>query len=288
MNKKIWLIPIMLTLAAVILSLSCSPAAKTLPSGLSAYKTAVSNPVITITYSGIFAGQTASGLLKLLVDLTIENRGYESFNTSPESFSVKVSKYSYRFSESDLQTVNLADGDKIQGKLAFQVPPEAATTRVGYEMEHSGKPLHDIQWFKQANSTVSAPVSTPEVSITYSDTYMWVKESSSLYLLVDLTIENRGYESFNTSPKYFTLALGNILGQSSPTPPISYDGALSDKKDGAYSDLRSYDLQNGGKVSGTLAFQVPTEILACTERYRIDYSGVRFYNIQWSWKPPPQ
>ena len=278
----------MLSLATVTLGLSCSPAIKSSSTEAAASNIAASNPVIAITYSGTFAGQTASGLLKLVVNVTIENGGYESFNTSPERFSVTVNNYSYRSSESDLPTVNLSDGDKIIGKLAFQVPPEAATTRVGYEMEHSGKTLHNIQWFKEANSPVSAPVSNSVVSITYSDAYMWVKESGSLYLLIDMTIENKGYESFNTSPKYFTLVLGNILGESSPTPPISFDGELSDKKDGAYSNLRSYDLQNGGKLSGTLAFHVPTEILACTERYRIDYSGVRAYNIQWSWKPPQQ
>ncbi len=288
MNKKIWPTSVMLTLATVMLGLSCSPATKTSPLGAPASNTEASNPVIAITYWGTFVGQTASGFLKLVVDVTIENGGYESFNTSPERFSVTVNNYSYHSSESDLQTVDLPDGDKISGKLVFQVPPVAATTRVGYQMEHSRKTLHNIQWFKQANSPVSAPVATPEVSITYSDAYMWVKESRSLYLLVDMTIENRGYESFNTSPEYFTLVLGNIIGQSSPTPPIPFDGALSDKKDGAYSNLRSYDLQNGGKLSGALAFQVPTEILASTERYRINYSGVRSYNIQWSWKPPQQ
>jgi len=278
----------MLILATVMLGLSCSPATKTSPPGAPESNTAASNPVIAITYSGTFAGQTASGLLKLVVDVTIENGGYESFNISPEGFSVTVDNYSYQSSESDIETVDLIDGDKISGRLIFQVPPVAATTRVGYQMEHSGQTLHNIQWFKQDNSPISAPVSTPEVSITYSDAYMWVKDTGSLYLLVDMTIENKGYESFNTSPKYFSLAMGNILGQSSSTPPISFDGALSDKKDGAYSNLRSYDLQNGGKLSGTLAFPVPTEILSCTERYRIDYSGVRSYNIQWSWKPPQQ
>jgi len=196
-----------------------------------------------------------------------------------------VDNYSYQASESDFQTIDLPDGDKIDGKLVFQVPPVAATTRVGYQMRHSGQTQLNIQWSKQADSPVSAPASTPEVSITYSDNYMWVKQTGSLYLLVDLTIENRGYESFNTSPEYFTLILGNILGETSPRPPISFDGTLSDQKDGAYSDLRSYDLQNGGMLRGRLAFPVPTDIQRATERYTINYSGVRSYNIQWSWKP---
>jgi hypothetical protein len=153
-------------------------------------------------------------------------------------------------------------------------------------MQHSGQALHNIRWSKQEGSAVENPASAPQVSITYSDAYMWVKETRSLYLLVDLTIENKGYESFNTSPEYFTLILGNILGETTPRPPIAFDGVLSDEKDGAFSDLRSYDLQAGGKLTGTLAFPVPTDILRATERYKIQYSGVRAYNINWEWKPP--
>ena len=130
-NKKIWLITVMLILATVMLGLSCSPATKTSPPGAPESNTAASNPVIAITYSGTFAGQTASGLLKLVVDVTIENGGYESFNISPEGFSVTVDNYSYQSSESDIETVDLIDGDKISGRLIFQVPPVAATTRVG-------------------------------------------------------------------------------------------------------------------------------------------------------------
>jgi hypothetical protein len=286
LNIKKIILSMMLIPAMAILSLSCSPDGKTLLSGDPVSDTTASKPVIGITYSGTFAGQSASGLLNLVVDVTIENEGYESFNTSPELFSVKVDDYSYHSTESDLQTVDLSDGDDISGNITFQVPPVAATTRVGYEMEHSGQTAYNIQWYKEAEFPVSTSVSTPEVLINYSDTYMWVNESNTLYMLVDITIENRGYESFSTSPEYFTLILGNIIGQSDPTPPISFDGELSDEKDSAYSDLRSYDLQNGGKLNGTLAFPVPVEIFKCTERYTLNYSGVRFYNIRWLWKPP--
>jgi len=281
-KKKIWLISVMLILAALVPGLGCGSGAKTATPAAAAS----TGPFIAITYSGTFAGQTASGYLNLLVDLTIENTGYQTFNTSPGHFSVLVDNYSYPASESSLKTVDLPAGDKINGKLVFQVPPAAATTRVGYQMGHSDQATHNIRWTKLTDSPVSAAASTPEISITYSDAYMWVKETRSLYLLVDLNIENKGYESFNTSPEYFTLILGNILGETTPRPPIAFDGVLSDEKDGAFSDLRSYDLQNGGKLTGTLAFPVPTDILRATERYKIQYSGVRTYNINWEWKPP--
>jgi hypothetical protein len=282
MNKNIWFKFVLLALGMATIGVGCSP------SGTPTTNTSVSKPVISITYTGTFAGQTAAGYLNLVVDINIENKGYQSFDTSPAKFSVQVEDYSYTAAEVDLQTVNLADGDQIGGKLVFQVPPVAGTTRVGYQMQHSGQTLHNIQWSERAISAVSSPASTPEVSITYSDAYMWVKETGSLYLLVDLTIENKGYESFNTSPEHFTLILGNILGESTPRPPITFDGTLSNQKDGAYSDLRSYDLQNGGKLGGKLAFKVPTDIQRATERYKLEYSGVRSYNILWSWEPPQQ
>ena len=281
MNKKTWVVSVALALAVVTFSLSCGAATKTsLP-----YTTA-SGPVIDITYSGTFGSQTASGLLKLVLDLTIENRGYESFKTSPDGFLVTVNDYPYYYSDGDLDTIELRDGEKISGEVAFQVPPEAAMTRVGYRLEHSGQNLVNIRWSKQAGPAAAAQLSQPSVSITYSDSYMWVRESGSLYLLIDVTIENKGYESFNTSPERFSLVMGQILGESARRAPIRFDGALSDKKDGAYSDLRSYDLQNGGKLTGTLAFLVPPEILSSTERYTLNYSGVRSYNILWSWKAP--
>lgn len=177
MIRKSWFISAVLTLAMVIVGLSCSSATKISLPEAAASNTGVPHPVITVTHSGNFAGQTASGFLKLVVDLTIENGGYKSFNTSPSNFSVTVDNYSYPAAENDLQTVDLADGDKISGKLVFQVPPVAATTRIGYQIVNSGQAQYNIQWLKHSNSLVSDPTSTPEVSITYSDAYMWVKES---------------------------------------------------------------------------------------------------------------
>jgi hypothetical protein len=241
-------------------------------------------PVITIAYSGSFAGETPSGYLNLFIDVNIKNTGNEPFSTFPEKFSVIVEDYSYRPSVSDLQTVDLTNGDSINGTLMFQVPPVAATTKGGYKMEYSGT-LQNINWVKQATPIGSPTVSDSTVFITYSDSYMWVKGTESLYLLIDMTIENRGYESFNTSPEFFTLLPGNILGQSTDPPPIKFDGVLTDERDGAFSNLRTYDLQNGGKLSGRLAFLVSREILSSTERYSLEYSGVRSYNIKWTWKP---
>jgi hypothetical protein len=240
----------------------------------------VDNPEIIITYSGVFTGQSPSGSLNLVIDLVIENRGYARFNASPDGFSVKVSDYHYDGREPDLVEIDLANGEQVSGRLFFQVPAMAASSRVGYSLVYSETTGHKLS-INRLDSGRIASDSGPAVLISYTGQLMWVKTTSSLYLLVDMTIENLGYESFATSPEYFKLIIGNIFGQSSPLAPISYDGSLTEERDGAYSDLRSYDLQNGGKLSGKLAFPVPPSVLAATESYRLEYSGLRDYNVLW-------
>ena len=282
MNKMIWL-PVIIIIMLAALSSGCISSSSAATSG-----TAGTSSAIAITYTSVFTGQTASGNLKLEVDMTIENRGYESFKVSQKDFAVKVNQYSYDTAQSEFLPADIPDGGRAAGKMTFQVPAVAATSRVGYQMEYTGPDKYNVQWLKQSGSSNSAsgnPVSNPAIKIAYQGNYMWVKDTSSLYLLVDLIIENKGYESFNTSPRYFSLLIGNIFGKPGTTDPIYYDGDISNERDGAYSDLRAFDLQNGGKITGTLAFQVPKNILASTESYRINYSGVRTYNIEWSQIP---
>jgi hypothetical protein len=248
---------------------------------------------VIIDYSAAFVGQAASGYLNLVVDMTIENRGDDPFNTTPDNFAVEVNDYSYKARESDLPAVELESGDTVSGRLHFQVPPAAATTRVGYTLVYSGAGGHDVEWRRQPDPlSGNTQPAQPVVEITYYGSadgeYMWESSTRTLYLLVDVTITNRGYESFNTSPEYFSLVIGRIFGQSTPEPPIKFDGGLSEERDEAYSDLRSYDLQNGGTLAGTLAFKVPRTILAATEPYRLEYSGLRAYNIQWFRGAPKQ
>jgi hypothetical protein len=241
---------------------------------------------IVVDYSAAFAGQTSTGYLNLVVDMTIENRGYESFTASPDVFAIAVDEYAYRASESDMQPVDLLDGEQMRGRLLFQVPAIAASTRVGYELTYSGESDYRFEWLKQTAAAVAA--TGPEILITYTGAYMWVPPESQMYLLLDITIENRGYESFNTAPGRFTLVMGEIFGETGSRPPIGYDGEFSDERDEAFTDLRSYDLQNGGTLSGKIAYRVPKDILAMTESYRIEYSGVRAYNIRWQYVAPPE
>jgi hypothetical protein len=271
----------------VILALSVwlLPAASC--SSSSPNETSTRKSAIEITYAADFAGQTASGNAKLVVNVTIVNRGYKSFDVSPNIFSVIVGKYSYIVEQNDLDTVSLADGEVSRGMLTFYVPPDAAAPKVGYQMFCTVQDQYNVTWIEIPKTTSDTDaVFIPEISISYSESYMWVSETRTLYLLINLDIQNKGYESFHTSPENFTLKIGEIFGEPAPLPAIQFDGVLNDQRDGSYSDMRSFDLQDGASISGLVAFKVPVSIFKSMESSQIIYSGIRTYNIQWTKTPP--
>ena len=188
--------PLMAVLAAVVAlaanALGCSstgPAAR------------VADPVIRINYSAAFTGETAAGNLNLAVNMTIENAGYENFSAQATDFSVKVDDYSYKAAENSLETMALPDGGSVTGRLVFQVPPQAATSRVGYAMLFSGKTPYKIEWVKSADApgkTTAGSEADAVVDITYTTELTWlaapgnrslvVEPPGSLFLAVEMTI----------------------------------------------------------------------------------------------------
>lgn len=110
------------------------------------YTTPDPQPAVVIVYSANFAGE------HLIINMSINNRGYDVFNTSPEHFSAVVNNMPYPFDpeRSDLKTVDVPDGSKINGMLTFRVPSGTASDRVGFEMQYSGTRLYNVQWFKKS------------------------------------------------------------------------------------------------------------------------------------------
>lgn len=215
--------------------------------------------------------------------MTIENKGYESFNTASSNFCVEVSEYSYNARLSQLDTLELPDGGKIQGKLTFQVPPQAALPKTGYTLAYSGK-AYNIRWVNLPATPTNVSglqASNPVVEIAYSTSLMWlsapgtqylkVKPPGNLYLVVEMTIINRGYESFNTNPDNFTVAVSS--------PIQSFTAAAEEE----LIDWRELNIPNSGKYTGSLVFQVPTEIAQSFYKweYKMIYIGIRSHNVQW-------
>jgi hypothetical protein len=103
---------------------------------------------ITITYSSRTANsitkesgdvvQAGSGNHFLILNVTIENYGYDSFSTYPLFFHVIADDvtYNYYFSVAEIQnweTIGLLSRKTFQGELVFLLPDSASTFTLDYD-----------------------------------------------------------------------------------------------------------------------------------------------------------
>ena len=116
---------------------------------------------IVISYSSRTTDQIAGwikadpGYTYLIVNLDIENNGYNSFSTNPSNFSAIVNNVGYDVAggtlrlENRLKEVDLLNGGRISGEIAFKLPKGVVTTgyQLRYKPSHWGK--HNIRWIKQ-------------------------------------------------------------------------------------------------------------------------------------------
>jgi hypothetical protein len=114
----------------------------------------------------------------------------------------------------------------------------------------------------------STTASNPVIAITYASNVVLEPESGN-YLLVDMTIENRGYAVFNTSPSYFRASINNAT--------FTYDAART--------TLAVMDLPEGGTLTGRVTFQVPLGAGSGKVTVTLAYYGVQIYNVQFFASP---
>jgi hypothetical protein len=83
--------------------------------------------------------------------MTIEYKGYTSFNASPDCFAAVVSNLNCPCDPamSDRELVSMPYGGKISGKLVFKVPVGKASSKVGYNLVYSGMRPYNIRWIKR-------------------------------------------------------------------------------------------------------------------------------------------
>jgi len=109
-----------------------------------------------------------------------------------------------------------------------------------------------------------------EIDYTMGDyPYTAQPNSGKTFLVVNMAIKNNGYDKFNTNPYYFHVAVNNIQ--------YDYDSNtyyLADKLD-------SVDVLNGGTLTGSLVFQIPTSVASAPFNLTYDVPFVT-YNIIWS------
>lgn len=99
-------------------------------------------------------GQADPGYTFLVLDLDIENQGYDSFKVYTALFSVVVNNVSYdevgfAVEASNLKSVDLLDGGRVTGTVAFEVPVEVSSA--GFEPKYwdYGYTECRVEWIKQ-------------------------------------------------------------------------------------------------------------------------------------------
>lgn len=155
-NKNLTVLVLALVLLASLLLPACAK-----PAPAPAPTPAPTTQRIVITYSsttmtqigtGSIANTPSPGSIYLVLDMTIQNQGYDSFSINPVFFSIVVNnvKYSMAFImglDNQLKLVDILNGGTTQGKLAFEVPSQVTTT--GFQVTYSAFEPYNIQWVKQ-------------------------------------------------------------------------------------------------------------------------------------------
>lgn len=149
----------------VTLTFGCAPPSISPPAGPSAPSTPSATKEVVIRYSSTttehlgewfeymeeWLYEADPGYTYLVVSLDIENKGYESFNTGSWNFAAIVSNVEYDTTwvtlDDRLKVVNLLDGGRISGKLAFEVPKEVTST--GYQLKYQAWESYNIEWIAQ-------------------------------------------------------------------------------------------------------------------------------------------
>lgn len=116
-----------------------------------------------------------------------------------------------------------------------------------------------------------APKNTIEINYTYvlMPDELWlgtlprIPGSGTSNLIVNLTIDNHGYDSFEANKSFFSVVAKGI---SYPDTDCYVADALSDS-----------NVQNGGTLNGAIPFAVPS----MTNEFTMKYIGPGSYNIKW-------
>ena len=132
---------------------------------------------------------------------------------------------------------------------------------------------------QSVSSTNPTPTPTPQPSKNIAISYSTEKvpyivgqfgvdypNSDKLFLEVNMTIKNNGYDSFSTNPLWFSVVVENVkYGVDSETYIVN--------------NWDTVDVLNGGIFKGTLVFQIPSTATSFT----LGYEGFLVnYNIIWT------
>jgi hypothetical protein len=280
MKPKIVMVAIFIV-GLVVLALGCSEGVSTEPSTSEETAVPENTALLEIRYAATIQSSTEfctakSGYTLLVFNLTITNDGYQEVEINPYDFyatvnNIKYDRY-YCGMDSEFGIVNILDGGRFEGTEVFEV--QDVVTTLGYEFGYKGYNNYNYKLIAEPTTPSLTPTPTiQKILIAYSSTVMTQigtgdfpdrPSSGYVYLVVDMTIENQGYDSFSSNPFYFSVVINNV----------KYSTAFVTELE---NELQPVDVLNGGTVQGKLAFEVPTG----TTTFSPIYEGFSNYNIQW-------
>ena len=124
-------------------------------------------------------------------------------------------------------------------------------------------------------TSMPTPTSSKLITVTYSSsiashidgTYgaVYPERAGDVFLIVNMSIHNQGYDSFSVGPGYFSVIVNSIEYDES-----AYTYSLDNY-------LQSVGVLGGGLMTGSIAYEIPEGATT----FLIQYGGYGTYNIQW-------
>jgi len=106
--------------------------------------------------------------------------------------------------------------------------------------------------------------------IYFTEKYYDTPSPGYVYLMVNMTIENHGYDTCDTSPAWFSVVTGNYGRYNVDIMLTSYVGNWS-----------TVDIPNGYTFSGALVFQIPSSASVPSIEYNYPIGSSGRANVQW-------
>lgn len=132
-----------------------------------------------LNYGSIWAN---GGYVYLAVNMTIENNGYDTFNTDAANFFVVVNNTKYSFDKSGTsdiaamgdslwKNVDVPNGGAFTGTLVFQIPWNSKVSSIGYSGLDNQSQSFNIVWASDIPSQTPKVTPTAIPSLTPTPTY---------------------------------------------------------------------------------------------------------------------
>jgi len=124
---------------------------------------------------------------------------------------------------------------------------------------------------KNPGTSQNKAVTISYTALNLGDAAQWDPNIApgSSFLVVNMTIHNQGYDTFNVNPLYFKAIVDNVA-----YPYSMYSYKLGDE---GYTYLGVSSVLNTGTAHGALAFEVPQGY----SQVSMQYQGFSTYSINW-------